>query len=1308
MLSAPKPPAMHHLLRSHALRILIASLLLGTHLLGTPVSAPDVVGDYALTIAAAKAFAAENSWAKAREQYAAALALAPDDEAKRWCELWLVEAEFRGESTRDWSERDGWQKRHEDDFARLLTPYSKGRARDGFWRAALEARARFRGDGGWLLSDSAWQDRFAVADWLAEQPGSEEARREYFDFLRTLVGTVEQSSSYGDSVREKLILHFAQAQGAAHNDEDRVWTSWQLARFVGADAKRPLPERRRCWAEALSAARGQSVELTVRTQELLWRIGLHFGEKPADSSKPGYDAWAAQMEELRRLGVDSARPEDRSCADAIAALQRAWSQPRLALPIPERLQTGEALRLRYGACGIRRIEVAVYRQTRELIEARAKTLEETRSSDWATALGEARELVLRKTVPLPTEAPLVWQQGEIEVVANLPAGIYTVETNGHTANGTLQHSESLLVGALQAAAFRVGEGRTDLFVFDGSADQPVARREVRGLILAETGENMPLSGRTDAEGRFSLPMAPRVEPWSHRMVVAFVGGRPLICGTSEAFLSEAERYVADLFLNQPIYRPGETVRWKLVLRERRDGRFHLPRMDRPMLVSVGSDDLVIADKRPLVLDVFGAAQGEWPIPSGARPGYFRLKLEWAGEADTEVSRHNWLGFQVDNFVPPQVVGRVELASGAESLAPGKELAFDVGADYLSGGPVVGAQVACTFACGNSWETDWQRAQSEKAPWREWAEQMRKRILTGVTGAHGKARFTVQLPADLPESMGCTLEGKVMPKGMPEVEVRRSLGIARGGRYAFPTSDDGLRFCRVGESVAFSLTVNDGLQRPVPFAGTATLVERRWSELWRSPDGRIVNERHIGAERRALKLSWGEAMPDGWTQLHAGFNEKPVAEQSVRADSSGIVVPKFRIPRSGLFCVRLKCEVGELPVLGVEQFGATVLVPDEDMTTPALPPGLAAIALPSQVTRDGPFVALAVLPEGTGTGWLTLRGEDEAKCLRLSTRQRAAWARSERLPRMNSRTAVELSVPQNDSLRNETRWLNLPDPALEFCVQVEPQPAVARPGEVATLRIHGNGTAQPGASVAVAAWDEALTQLTGWRSERPEFLTRRTTPFESQGRILGEVDRYRSKSAGDPRLVIGALSELAKAGAAMRNLPASTGSDEEVVDLVPFVVSASEDRGYRASSTLAGTRIRTELRDVAPPMAAAGTAQNAPRIEIRRHFVSTAFWAPSVITDAKGEATVTFKYPDNLTQWRIEAYAVGADGNSFGTATAFTRTSLPFQARLNLPRFLVAGDLAEAGATLVNRTDVPRGLESDTARIRTPTRMLVGI
>ena len=48
-----------------------------------------------------------------------------------------------------------------------------------------------------------------------------------------------------------------------------------------------------------------------------------------------------------------------------------------------------------------------------------------------------------------------------------------------------------------------------------------------------------------------------------------------------------------------------------------------------------------------------------------------------------------------------------------------------------------------------------------------------------------------------------------------------------------------------------------------------------------------------------------------------------------------------------------------------------------------------------------------------------------------------------------------------------------------------------------------------------------------------------------------------------------------------NAPVATDAeDDQPVVLSPFVVEASEDQGYQAKSTLAGTRVRTELRDVA--------------------------------------------------------------------------------------------------------------------------------
>jgi len=43
---------------------------------------------------------------------------------------------------------------------------------------------------------------------------------------------------------------------------------------------------------------------------------------------------------------------------------------------------------------------------------------------------------------------------------------------------------------------------------------------------------------------------------------------------------------------------------------------------------------------------------------------------------------------------------------------------------------------------------------------------------------------------------------------------------------------------------------------------------------------------------------------------------------------------------------------------------------------------------------------------------------------------------------------------------------------------------------------------------------------------------------------------------------------------------TTTESDQVVVLSPFVVEAGEDKGYTATSTLAGTRVRTDLKDIA--------------------------------------------------------------------------------------------------------------------------------
>src|SRR5688572_21715436 len=66
----------------------------------------------------------------------------------------------------------------------------------------------------------------------------------------------------------------------------------------------------------------------------------------------------------------------------------------------------------------------------------------------------------------------------------------------------------------------------------------------------------------------------------------------------------------------------------------------------------------------------------------------------------------------------------------------------------------------------------------------------------------------------------------------------------------------------------------------------------------------------------------------------------------------------------------------------------------------------------------------------------------------------------------------------------------------------------------------------------------------------------------------------------PRTLLAALSGCFAASTAVQAQTTPASSKDEAVQLSPFEVAAERDDGYKANSTLAGTRLRTELRDVA--------------------------------------------------------------------------------------------------------------------------------
>ena len=107
----------------------------------------------------------------------------------------------------------------------------------------------------------------------------------------------------------------------------------------------------------------------------------------------------------------------------------------------------------------------------------------------------------------------------------------------------------------------------------------------------------------------------------------------------------------------------------------------------------------------------------------------------------------------------------------------------------------------------------------------------------------------------------------------------------------------------------------------------------------------------------------------------------------------------------------------------------------------------------------------------------------------------------------------------------------------------------------------------------------------------------------------------------------------------------------------------------------------------PDIYLSGDDKAGATIRTRTNFPDTAFWAPTVITDAQGQATLSFTLPDNLTTWRATARAATLD-TRVGQATAKVIVQKPFLLRLETPRFFTQGDQVSVVAVAHNLTANP--------------------
>lgn len=96
------------------------------------------------------------------------------------------------------------------------------------------------------------------------------------------------------------------------------------------------------------------------------------------------------------------------------------------------------------------------------------------------------------------------------------------------------------------------------------------------------------------------------------------------------------------------------------------------------------------------------------------------------------------------------------------------------------------------------------------------------------------------------------------------------------------------------------------------------------------------------------------------------------------------------------------------------------------------------------------------------------------------------------------------------------------------------------------------------------------------------------------------------------------------------------------------------------------------------------------LDVRNIFKFVSYWNPSLRPDEDGNVEFEFDAPDNLTGWRVLAVAT-TPSDRMGLGEGSFKVNRPTEIRPVMPNQVREGDIFSAGFSVMNRTDAPRTL-----------------
>ncbi len=901
------------------------------------------------------------------------------------------------------------------------------------------------------------------------------------------------------------------------------------------------------------------------------------------------------------------------------------------------------------------LEVALYRVSVDTLAALYSN--DSGWVNWTTYGPTRQDLVREWTQPVDVRrnlSALIKVDLEDEAAAVLPPGIYCLRMTAPELKGKELVSYGFIKSRVNLV-LKQTEDESLVWATDYATGKPAAGIPVK--LFTRSLPYLNVTGVTGADGVYQSATEGEViavssgTPGEDDFAVTLPGWdsgiRPWNFGVSRNY-GEDWPFVGALYTDRPVYRPGQTVYFKGIVRSEDDAHYSVPGNIRYVFISVQDPQGKVFYTGTLEMNDWGSVASEFALDSEAPLGMYRIEMRPVFEFESYSPLQSFY-FYVAEYRKPEF--QVELTTDRPTYINGETITATLAARYYSGGAVAGARVKWEVA-RNPYGFSYSCPPGSRCPWYDWTDESEvwgddlesggdsKIAARGAGKLDAEGKLTFQIPADLGEALSSQQFSIV-------VEVTDETGQAVGGRS--------------------SVLVHQGEF----YVGVA-------------PQGYLAP---VGKEKRVDILTVGTpevpgavVKPAGGVELTVVFMEHQWLNVQRKSDDG-----KFYWASES----RDQAVFTTTATTGADGKATAAFIPAKA--------GSYRVRVSGRDRLGHQIAASTYLWVWGGDDFVSWKQENNNRITLIADKREyeVGDVAEIMIPSPYSGTVHALMTVERGNIL-ETRVLTLEtnSTVVRVPITADLQPNFF----VSVVMINGAENSAEG----WAGFKMGLINLPVSVADKRLVIT--LTPDKDMA--AGERYAPRQKVTYDISVTDAAGKPVeVELSLRLADLAALALGDDQG----PNLLNTFWYRRTLKVSTAAALAVAMEpLNQELAPLAKGGGGGEDEGM-VRGDFRDTAYWNATVRTDKDGRAQVTVTLPDNLTTWRLQARAVTEDAR-VGWQDVDILSTLELLVRPMLPRFLTVGDEVRLATVVRNNSPMTREItariEAQGLRLQVPAEQSV--